>query len=34
MATIHAFVRQSLEGENDNEAAESVKYGPSTSNKA
>ena len=33
MATIHAYLRQSLECGNDNEAVESVQYGPSTSNK-
>ncbi len=33
MATIHAYVKQSLECVNDDEAVKSVQYGPSTSNK-
>ena len=33
MATIHAYVKQSLECADDNEEVDSVQYGPSTSNK-
>ena len=33
MATIHAYVKQCLECTNEDGAVESVKYGPSTSNK-
>ena len=33
MATIHAYVKRSLECTNDDEAVDNVQYGPSTSNK-